>query len=234
MNEIKAIMFDLDNTLYDFKFFWELANSELYKSLNINEVNYDEFMVEYLKQDEVLWQDLVSEKITLTELRTNRPYITFKNLKIDKSIDFCKDFYIKMFNILVENIVLDKQIEKILFNLKENYKLYILTNGFTEEQERKISKLNISKYFERIFISESIGYEKPAKEAFEYITKSINIPPENILMIGDSYTNDIESAINNGFNALHINYNQLSNRKYDFEKDILEQLSNEIRYMDKK
>ncbi|WP_288894686.1 HAD family hydrolase [uncultured Megasphaera sp.] len=228
MNKIETIIFDLDNTLYNFKYFWEKAHYELYKDLNIKEVDYNTFMKEYLIQDKVLWNDLVAGKIDLNELRIIRPYITFKKLGIDKSRKFCKEFYLRMFDILINEMFIESKINNILSNLKDNYKLYILTNGLKKEQEMKINKLGISKYFENIIISESIGYEKPDLKAFYYLINKFDITPHYTIMIGDSYINDIEPSIKLGFNTLHIDYEKLVTLDYNFNEDILEQFKENI------
>lgn len=222
MNKVEVIIFDLDNTLYDFKYFWGIAHYQLYKELNIKGIDYNTFMTEYLLQDTLLWADMLAGKIDLNELRVSRTYRTFKKLGIDKSIQFCEEFYRKMFSILVEKIATDYTIDNILSNLSNNYKLYMLTNGLKNEQELKIQKLGINKYFENIAISECIGCEKPNLNAFLYLVDNFDIKPSNSIMIGDSYIHDIEPAIKLNFNTLHIDYKKIVTLNYNFNEDILE------------
>lgn len=222
MNNVEVIIFDLDNTLYDFKYFWGKAHYQLYTGLNIKEIDYNTFMTEYLLQDTLLWADMLAGKIDLNELRVIRTYRTFKKLGIDKSIEFCEEFYRNMFSILVEEISIDYTIDNILSNLSNNYKLYMLTNGLKNEQELKIQKLGLNKYFENIAISACIGYEKPSLNAFLYLIDNFGIKPSNSIMIGDSYIHDIEPAIKLNFNTLHIDYKKIVTLNYNFNEDILE------------
>ena len=228
MNQVESIVFDLDNTLYDFKYFWENAHYTLYKELQIRDIDYHTFMKEYRCQDQLLWADMLAGKIDLRELRINRAYRTFHKLGIDKSIKFCEEFYQKMFDILINELSSDFIIENILSNLRENYKLYLLTNGLQKEQELKIQKLGLHTYFDNIVISECIGYEKPNLHAFLYLVDTFKIQPCKSIMIGDSYTNDIAPAIQLNFNTLHMDYKKISALDYNFNEDILDVFNEKI------
>ena len=50
---------------------------------------------------------------------------------------------------------------EVLEALAGKYKMFIITNGFIEVQYKKIKLSGLSPFFERIFISEEIGYQKP-------------------------------------------------------------------------
>jgi putative hydrolase of the HAD superfamily len=83
---------------------------------------------------------------------------------------------------------------KVLDYLHHRYKMSIITNGFKEVQVEKLSQTGLMKYFDKVFISEEIGAQKPHKKIFEHAVKSMNALKKKSLMIGDSWDADIVGA----------------------------------------
>jgi putative hydrolase of the HAD superfamily len=81
--------------------------------------------------------------------------------------------------------------------LKEKYKLYILTNGFSEIQMQKINNCRLDHYFTKLFMAEMVGYQKPDRRFFEYAIKSVHAHKNECLIVGD----DPEADIRGGWNA---------------------------------
>lgn len=91
-----------------------------------------------------------------------------------------------------------------------------------------MSTANINQYFKGIFISETIGCEKPAKEFFDYCFEGIDgFSKENAIIIGDSLTSDIRGGINSGIKTMWYNPHRLDNStdiKPDFEVHSFEEV----------
>lgn len=217
MNQDKLIIFDLDNTLYDFDHHWENGHTQVFQQLKLdNEIDYHLFMEIYRKEDNKLWQQLNKDEITLSELRAYRPINTLKCFGKNLSYRGGEAFYALMFKYLISDIQIDKEINKLLEKLSAVYKLAILTNGFAKEQKMKIKKLDIVDYFTNIYISENIGIEKPMLEAFQKVLANESVLPKNTLMVGDSLRNDIMPAKRLGINTLHLSYSEL--KIYEFSE----------------
>jgi 2-haloacid dehalogenase len=61
-------------------------------------------------------------------------------------------------------------------------------------------------YFEQSFISEEIGYNKPAKEYFQIAFSRIpGFDPAECVMVGDSLTGDIQGGKNAGLRTVWVN-----------------------------
>lgn len=56
--------------------------------------------------------------------------------------------------------------EELLENLYGRYQMYLVTNGTLSVQKGRLKSASISHYFEDIFISEELGYNKPGIEYF--------------------------------------------------------------------
>jgi putative hydrolase of the HAD superfamily len=85
----------------------------------------------------------------------------------------------------------------------------ILTNGLKEAQRPRLSKADITHYFDHIIVSDEIGMSKPNPEIFTLAKLTLgNIPSENILLVGDNPYSDIEGAQNFGFKTIWFNTKQ--------------------------
>lgn|SRR5690625_3019539 len=99
---------------------------------------------------------------------------------------------------------------EVLDSLKEHYQLLLLTNGSPELQQEKLTaEPALAKYFEHIVVSGSFGQGKPARELFEHVMQLLEIGPEEGVMVGDKLTTDIKGALGVGMHSVWINRDQL-------------------------
>ena len=85
---------------------------------------------------------------------------------------------------------------------KAGYKLYAASNSFGHLQRSRLEHAGIVHYFEDLFISMDIGYDKPDVRFFEESFRRAGLQADEVLMIGDSMTTDIIGAQNAGMDAL--------------------------------
>lgn len=85
--------------------------------------------------------------------------------------------------------------KEFLQALKRLGRVYIVTNGARYTQKKRFSACGLDKMVDGIFISEEVGYYKPAAEYAEYVEKHIpGYRRENAVWIGDSVTSDMACA----------------------------------------
>lgn len=210
MKNIKHIFFDLDHTLWNFEKNSALTFKFLIDKYNIT-IDLQKFLKVYMPINFSLWNLYRDDKITKEYLRHNRLKSTFEklNIKIDSGlIDEISNDYVKHLpdnNFLLPNAI------PVLDYLFQKYTLHIITNGFTEVQNTKISNSNLNKYFSCIIDSETVGVKKPHSKIFNYAYNISKAAYKNeCLMIGDNYQADVMGALNNGFKAIHLNSNNES------------------------
>lgn len=210
MKNIKHIFFDLDHTLWNFEKNSTLTFKFLLDKYNIT-IDLQKFLKVYMPINFSLWNLYRDDKITKEYLRHNRLKSTFEklNIKIDSGlIDEISNDYVKHLpdnNFLLPNAI------PVLDYLFQKYTLHIITNGFTEVQNTKISNSNLNKYFSCIIDSETVGVKKPHSKIFNYAYNISKAAYKNeCLMIGDNYQADVMGALNNGFKAIHLNSNNES------------------------
>ena len=204
----KIILFDADETLFDFK----KAEREAFKNTMTDfGVNYDEnhhFNI-YKDINTAIWKELEEGLITQSKLKIER----FKRLadKLCMDFDEVEFAHTYMQHLSYGSFLFDGAIEMVK-DLSENYTLFIVTNGLTSVQERRIRKSSIAKYFEDIVISEEIGISKPNPEILEHTLNNIGkFNKDEVLIIGDSLSSDIKCGINFGIDTCWYNPKKLIN-----------------------
>jgi len=205
-NGITDIFFDLDHTLWDFQKNSALTFDFLLKKYQIN-IDLNKFLNIYIPINFSYWKLYRDEKITKEFLRYNRLKSSFEKLNISLSDDvinkIADDYVISLpvNNFLIKDTIL------VLDYLRNKYRLHIITNGFTEVQNKKIVNSQIKKYFHSIIDSETVGVKKPNIKIFDYALRVSGARSNNSLMIGDNLEADILGALNAGFHAIHFNNN---------------------------
>ena len=84
---------------------------------------------------------------------------------------------------------------QVLAELKKDYKLYVITNGIGETQNFRMKGSGLDRYFEKCFISEIVGANKPSSLFFDHVKENIDgFDHSKALVIGDSLTSDIKGG----------------------------------------
>jgi putative hydrolase of the HAD superfamily len=81
----------------------------------------------------------------------------------------------------------------------------IVTDLTAQIQKRKWLKLDLGSYARYMVTSEEAGFEKPQPAIFNLALKKLGMKPEEVIMIGDSLSKDVEGARALGIRAYHIN-----------------------------
>lgn len=223
--EIKAVLFDLDDTLVNSKKAEYNAICEFKNLYNeFNEVKDDDFANVWSKITMKIYEKYHNGEISFDELRIERMKGLFSNYSINILDEEAQKKFNCYLNIYEKNWILFDDAKEVLEKLKDRYKLVILSNGDGKQQRKKIEYTGLNKYFSDIVISSEVGYSKPEKEIFEIACKMINLKPENCIMIGDKYKVDIEGSLNAGMNGIWVNRKkeQLS---FEYQIEELNELS---------
>ena len=88
----------------------------------------------------------------------------------------------------------------------KKYKLYLTSNGTARVQAGRLKSADISKYFQKIFVSEELGADKPDKRYFDRCAMQIpDFDPAKAMIVGDSLSSDIQGGINAGLDTCWYN-----------------------------
>ncbi len=193
---IKAVVFDLDHTLFDRYETLKKVAPHLKEHFKINTKYSDseiaDLMVSYDKnfvhlgwrrlQDEIINSDIFLEKIKKEDYHD---FVMSQFMKIAVPYSFT-------------NPMLDE--------LKSlGYKLALITNGIPHLQRQKLKMLNIGHYFDYIYIGGDHEFQKPHTEPFLITANKLNVLPSECVYVGDNPENDIEASRKAGYIPIHIN-----------------------------
>ena len=214
MSTIKNLIFDLDNTLYDFSTIWKKSNKLVYEYLKYDKIaSYEEFFKHYKAINNMLVDEVLKGNIKLREIRNKRLKITLEKFGIILTEDDCNNYYEKQFEFILESIKPDKEVNQWIRRLNKKYKMIILTNGKSCEQRRKIEELGLENMF-KLYISGETHISKPKEEAFINVLEKENIVASETMMIGDSLHYDINPANKLGMKTC------LIERKWHFDDEL--------------
>lgn len=85
--------------------------------------------------------------------------------------------------------------------LGEKYRVVLLTNANGSQIKPKMDSLGLTPLFERVFVSSEIGLLKPAPGIYEFVANSLNVQPEECLMVDDSAGN-VDGAVSVGMRGI--------------------------------
>ena len=104
-----------------------------------------------------------------------------------------------------EQHVVFSDVADSLTNLREVYRLALVTNGAPDLQREKIQGANLACFFDAILISGEVGIGKPDCRIFKLALDALAASPSEAVMIGDSLTRDILGAQRAGLKGIWLN-----------------------------
>ncbi len=202
MSKYKTVLFDADDTLFDFK---RAEHDAVLDCLTYAGLRSDESVIEtYSRINDGYWKMLERKEITKKELFTAR----WQSLLDHYGFDFEAQRIAELYPLkLAEKSYPIKGAEEVCKALKAaGLHLYIVTNGFAIVQHGRFDHSPLRKYFEEMFISEEMGADKPSPAYFEAVAKRIpDFSLSETLIIGDSLTSDIKGGIAAGLDTCWYN-----------------------------
>lgn len=197
---VSLVVFDLDLTLCDFFAAKKRADKEIALLAKERGLDPDLTVDTIWLAEHLAYMDLCAGKIGSADYMRRRYEDAADKLHDGVFVRWCNDIYWEQTN---GNIPLFDDVLPCLTWLKEkNMPLALLTNGPTEGQMLKVCSSGLDKFFTHVFPGEAIGFFKPQPEAFRFVLSHRNCPPEEALMVGDSFEDDCLAAEGVGMQSL--------------------------------
>jgi YjjG family noncanonical pyrimidine nucleotidase len=212
-----TILFDIDDTLVDFKRSEKISLKNCHLKFFQNVPDFAVFEKEYVKINRALWRQVELGTITTTFLAQERFKQVAECFKIPLNIA-CIQYYAEQ---LIEHSQLIEGALELLERLKrQGMKIGFLTNGFAYLQHNKYKNLDLARYSNVLVISEEVGFSKPHPEIFRQALLSIKSRADETLMVGDSLESDGKGAKQSGMGFCWYNANQAPN-SLDWEPELI-------------
>ncbi|QQN56000.1 HAD-IA family hydrolase [Anaerococcus obesiensis] len=197
---IKAVLIDIDDTIFDFE---KCSKNSFLKTLKNFNLKFKEEDFSYFnKVNDILWTKQKLGEINIKEVFIKRDYLMGKYFNLDIEKGLFNDLFV---NFLYYEIEMVDGIEDLLLYLSDKYKIFTASNGIYKMQENRLKKSNLDKYFDKIFVSDKIGFEKPDKKFFQKIMDLTKFSNDDLIMIGDSIKSDIIGAKNSKIKSIYFN-----------------------------
>ncbi len=196
----KVVLFDADNTLFDYDQAQEFALRQAFYEFGLD--YGDDWLSRYRSINEFFWRKLENGTIMATELRYKRFEALFENrLKVDP-VSFSESYLDK----LSEGRFLLEGAQEVVAELAPKYVLAIVTNGLKEVQLPRFQGSPLSKFIKFLIISEEVGHKKPDAGIFDCALRAVqHAERSSVIMIGDSLTSDIKGGFDYGIDTCWYN-----------------------------
>ena len=211
---IKAILFDVDDTLYDRGGVQDEILKIITKKLPtlFKNVEMDRISASFYESDMIITAEFDSGA-PLEGLRERRSALFLKALGLPEEYtipitQIYMDEYPKIKSEVPDAVA-------TIQSLAKAYKIGIVSNSFADVQFRKLETLGILSEMSCIILSDETGLRKPDPEIFIRAASQLEINPSDCLYVGDSYVNDIIGAANAGM--LTCWFNRENNAIEDFK-----------------
>ena len=198
---IEFLLLDLDDTILDFHKAERIALSKTFRDFGLEPA--EDVLDLYHNINKWHWEQLELGTMTRDQVLVNRFGALFEKVGMTVDPAACAKSYES--NLGIGHYFLPGA-EEAVKRLKEHYRLFLVSNGTATVQHSRLTSAGLYPYFEQVFISQEIGYNKPDKAYFDCCFERIpGFAPEKALMVGDSLTSDIKGGINAGLKTVWVN-----------------------------
>lgn len=204
---IRNVLFDLDDTLFDFHKAEKIALTKTLVHFGIDPT--EETLALYSAINAAHWKRLELGEISREEVKVGRYRELFKTIGVECDPVKATAYYESM---LAIGHYFMPGAPELLEELYGKYRLYIVSNGTAKVQEGRIGSSGIKKYMDGIFISQVLGANKPDKQFFDICFAEIpDFSLSETVIIGDSLSSDIKGGINAGIITVWFNPKGIEN-----------------------
>ena len=221
---IQYVFLDLDDTLLDFVKSERRAIRATLKTLGVRPTKA--VVERYHHINAAQWKLLERGEITREQVLHRRFALLFAEYGIACDPDATQKIYEK--NLGTGHYFI-RGARRALKRLSKTYRLYLVTNGLATVQTSRLRSAKIAPFFEKIFISQEVGYNKPQLEYFEHCFAAVEgFEKESAIIIGDSLSSDIKGGNTAGIRTCGFNPHHQSPEQahvhIDYEIDRLSRL----------
>ena len=191
---IEFLFLDLDDTILDFHKAEKLAIRKTIEAFGVQVT--DEILSRYHVINKAHWEKLERGELTRDQVLVQRFGVLFTELGVPVDAEACARAYEK--NLSIGHYFLPGA-EEAVDRLSKKYRLFLASNGTASVQKGRMTSANLYRFFEKVFVSQEIGHNKPSLDYFNACFAQIpDFDRKKAIMVGDSLTSDIQGGINAG------------------------------------
>jgi putative hydrolase of the HAD superfamily len=209
----KALLLDIDNTLYDYNRTHAIAKK------SVIDFCKNQFNIEESTLLEAYDKARKKVHIELSETASSHNRLLYFQKMCELLEVNPLTYSMEIYNIYWDTFLENMQPFDGVYGLLEKYKgnICLVTDLTAHIQYRKIKKLKLDEYCNAIVTSEEAGKEKPHPCMFMLALQKLNLKANEACMIGDSFKKDIFGARNLHIDTIWFNHEQ-KQENYDDKK----------------
>lgn len=198
---MEFLLLDLDDTILDFHKAERIALAKTLKDFGVEPT--DAVLSRYHIINRQHWERLEKGELTRDQVQEGRFRVLFEEL--GRAADPVAVTRAYEHNLGIGHYFLPGA-EAAVQSLHKKYRLFLASNGTASVQHSRLTSAGLYPYFEKVFVSQNIGFNKPSKDYFDACFAQIpGFDPQKAMMVGDSLTSDILGGINAGIKTCWVN-----------------------------
>lgn len=203
MKSYKLIIFDLDDTLFDYEATEKYAVNRACETLGISYIG--DLYFHYKKANNLTRDEF--KTLTADNIHQFRISRALRFFDMINNVGINPQNFIERYLEFSTVGVLIKGVQETLESLAGVLKV-VATNGTNYPRLNKLEGSQISKYFDAFFSAENLGLPKSNPEYFLKIIQQYEMPKEEVLIVGDDFLTDVKSAMKLGVDCCWFNHRQ--------------------------
>lgn len=212
MNTVRALFFDMDDTLLDGQqataMAWEIVGAELAPALGVEPGCLREA---FRREAMAFWHDEAAVGHWRVRLHEAREQILRKALASEGAdpdrAPLVNERYMAEHRAQLK--LFDDAVDTLESAVRRGFRLALITNGPAELQRDKIARFELEPYFDVIIVEGEFGKGKPEREVFEHALKATGVEPVAAWHVGDNLYADIGGAQSAGIHGVWIHRERL-------------------------
>ena len=220
---MEFLFLDLDDTILDFHKAERIALSKALSSFGLDPT--EAVLGRYHIINKEHWERLERKELTRDQVLEGRFRTLFAEL--GRTVDAAAVTRAYEQNLSIGHYFLPGAQEAVQ-RLSQKYRLFLASNGTATVQHARLTSAGLYPYFEKVFVSQEVGHNKPSREYFDACFSQIpGFDVGKALMVGDSLTSDILGGSRAGMKTCWINPDHLPPRAdipADYQLERLAQL----------
>ena len=217
------LFLDLDDTILDFHKAERIAIGKTITEFGVEPT--EEILNLYHHINKAHWEMLERGELTREQVLVNRFGVLFERLGVSVDAPKCAKAYEK--NLSMGHWFLPGAEEAVEY-LSKRYRLFLASNGTAVVQKGRMTSANLYRFFEKVFVSQEIGHNKPSKAYFDGCFSQIEgFDKSKAIIVGDSLSSDILGGNNAGIATCWVNPSHAPLKegiRVDYEIEALSQL----------
>lgn len=201
---IRAVIFDLDGTLYDY----DTLDKEAFG--RVQDLVLEQLGVSEEQSEEAFRRARLATKKNLGETATSHSRMLYFQKTLEyldiRPLYLALEMYEVYWGVFLEEMTLYPGVEKLLDALHEKYiRVAICTDLLAHIQHRKLKALKMTDDVDCLVTSEEAGAEKPSAKIFELCLEKLRLYPKEVCFVGDNFEKDVKGAAAAGMRAIWFN-----------------------------